>query len=129
MKTIHEDYLLVHKEAGNGLHGVGFIISAQLANRVKNVRLVNNRLIALTLQMNQGDLDIIQVYAPQQGRPNDEKEEFYVAWQNLVDNMPNRDNQLVLGDLNGHIGPRTLLLKDVIGPFSIGDKQRWRKNN
>ena len=63
MKTIHEDYLLVYKGAENGLHGVGFIISAQLANRVKNVRMANNRLIALTIQMNQGDLDIAQVYA------------------------------------------------------------------
>ena len=42
MGTIHEDYLLVHKRAENRLHGVGFIISAQLANKVKNVRMVNN---------------------------------------------------------------------------------------
>ena len=48
---------------------------------------------------------------------NYEKEEFYEAFQDLVDNMPNHDNQLVLGDLNGHIGPRIQLLKDIIGIF------------
>ena len=52
---------------------------------------------------------------------NYEKEEFYEAFQDLVANMPNHDNQLVLGDLNGHIRPRTQLLKNIIGPFSIGD--------
>ena len=121
VRTIHEDYLFINKGSENGLHGVGFIISAHMANRVKNMRMVNNRLIALTLQMDKGDLDVIQVYAPQQGRPTDEKEEFYENLQDLIDSMPNRDNQLVLGDLNGHIGPRTLILKDVIGLFSIGD--------
>lgn len=121
MKTIREDYLLVHKGAENGFHGVGFIISAQLANKVKNVRLFNNQMIALTLPMNKGDLDLIQVYAPQQGRPNDEKDAFYENFQDLVDDMPNHDNQLILGVLNGHIGPRTLILKDVVGPFSMGD--------
>ncbi|XP_076029362.1 uncharacterized protein LOC143018122 [Oratosquilla oratoria] len=30
-------------------------------------------------------------------------------------------NQVIVGDFNGHVGPRTLLLGDVIGPFSIGD--------
>ncbi|XP_076030920.1 uncharacterized protein LOC143019109 [Oratosquilla oratoria] len=121
VRAIHEDYLLVHKGAEDGKYGVGFIISPQLANRVKNVRPVSNCLIGLTLQMNHGYLDIIQVCAPQQKRSNNEKEKFYETLQDLVDSMPNRDNQVIMGDFNGHIGLRTSLLKDVIGPFSIGD--------
>ena len=47
---------------------------------------------------------MIQVYAPQQGRPTAEKHEFYQQLQGLMDEMKYSDNVILCGDFNGDVG-------------------------
>ncbi len=41
-------------------------------------------------------------YAPQQGRSNEEKDEFYELLQTAVDETTDKEN-LIVGDFNGHV--------------------------
>ncbi|XP_076038778.1 uncharacterized protein LOC143023980 [Oratosquilla oratoria] len=64
----------------------------------------------------------VQVYAPQQGRPVDEREIFYEDLQNVKNDLPYYDDVIIMGDLNGHIGQERIGLEHVIGAHSIGKK-------
>ena len=58
------------------------------------------------------NVSIIQVYAPtshhgsnkQQQKNEDETNTFYDKLQNLVDNAPNVDEPLIIGDFNSTVG-------------------------
>lgn len=89
-----------------------------------DVKYVSKQIVAISLKIDNTYLDIVQEYAPQQGRPDAEKEEFYEALQDTMGNTPHRDKLLVMGDLNGHIGVDRTGCKGVIGAFSIGDRNR-----
>ena len=102
-KTIHEDYKLVYSGDEMARHGVGFIMEPSVAQYVEKVIFTNDRLIGVYLII-ETVISIVQVYAPQQGRPTFEKEEFYQQLQGLVEEMKYQDNIIVCGDFNGYIG-------------------------
>ena len=83
-KNIHENYRFIYSGSEQGRHGVGFILDPDVASYVEKVTPLNERLIALDLRVKDG-ISIVQVYAPQQGRPLVEKEEFYQQLQGLKD--------------------------------------------
>lgn len=53
------------------------------------------------MKLGNENLDVVQVYCPQQGRPDHKKENFYDMLQDTIDKMPCRSNLLVIGDING----------------------------
>ena len=60
--------------------------------------------MGMSVKIGNSYIDLVQVYAPQQGRPLCEKEEFYAELQDLTDKMAHRQNLMIMGDLNGHVG-------------------------
>jgi hypothetical protein len=81
-------------------------------------------MMGLSLKEGNSYLDRIQVYAPQQGRSKAGKDNFYEELQKLADRMSHRENVLIIGDLNGHIGKERTRCDSVIGAFSIGERNR-----
>lgn len=123
-KTVHENFTLIHSSDDSGRYGVAFLIHKDLSSRVSHIKYVDDRIIAVSLKLEGQELDIIQVYAPQQGRPDREKEDFYEQLEATIDRMPHRDNLLIIGDFNGHVGNDRRGYENVIGAFGIGDRNR-----
>ena len=65
---------------------------------------------------------MIQVYAPQPGRPAAEKDEFYQQLQGLMDEMKYSDNVILCGDFNGHVGCDRINYEGNIGTHSIENR-------
>ena len=103
-------------------HGVAIIVNEEISKYVEKVYYVNERMIGIRTNMNQVRQGIIQIYAPQQGRPAEEKERFYDDLQDTYDAMGCTENTLILGDFNGHVGTNRDGVENVIGAFSVGDK-------
>ena len=121
-RILQGNYLLIYSGGEEARHGVALILKENLASRVKLESAVSERLMSVTLQLNEGSLKIIQVYAPQQGRPNAEKEQFY---NSLQEEYERSGGEVVLtGDFNGHIGCEREGVEHVIGAFSVGNKNR-----
>ncbi|KAI8484820.1 hypothetical protein Bbelb_374170 [Branchiostoma belcheri] len=59
-------------------------------------------------------------YAPQQGRPNEEKIAFYDKLQDTLDSLPVTSDIILLGDLNGHVGRE--VVENVTGHFGIQEE-------
>ena len=67
-------------------------------------------------------MSVVQVYAPQQGRPTEEKNAFYNTLQQVIDSVKYRGNTIVFGDWNGHVGYDRANHESIIGAYGIGDR-------
>ena len=118
-KILHDDYELFYSgDHLNTRHGVAIIMHPDISRHVEKVMYVNNRIIAVTLDLKSYKVSFIQAYAPQQGRPQEEKEIFYDQLQDTYDALPAESEILVIGDLNGHVGSSRV--ENVIGEFGVG---------
>ena len=120
-RTIHENYRLLHSGEEDGKYGVGFLVSECLAPYVEQVNNVNERIICIDMKLDVG-VSLMQVYAPQQGRPVIEKEQFYRLVQEAMDLMKYQSNIILCGDWNGHVGQGREGYERNIGAHSIGER-------
>ena len=97
----------------DGGHGVGIILSPKLTCIVLVVQQKNERIIGVDLKLDQ-DISLIQVYAPQAGRSMGEKDEFYAQLQASVNEEKYKDNAIICGDWNGHVGTDRKHREDII---------------
>ena len=123
-KLLHEDYQLFYSGGREAKYGVGFIASKEMAERIGHVRGAGERIMSLSLNIGVRKISLIQVYAPQQGRPQQEKDEFYEQLIQVKSNVPYADNVIILGDMNGHVGRDREGARDVVGAFGIGNRNR-----
>jgi len=68
----------------------------------------------------------VQVYAPTETSPVEEKDAFYEQLQTTLDDVPSYDVKLLLGDFNAKIGPDRRGSEAVIGPH--GSAQNTNDN-
>ena len=120
-RVLHEGYRLIYSGGEQARHGVAFLLEPSIAQFVEKVIPINERLIGVDLKLMDG-VSMIQVYAPQQGRPTAEKHEFYQQLQGLMDEMKYSDNVILCGDFNGHVGCDRLNYEENIGAHSIGNR-------
>ena len=123
-KLLHNDYQLLYKGGIQARHGVGVIVSNELAKNIGHENYKSDRIISFSMKVGACRISFIQVYAPQQGRPQLEKEEFYRQLQEVKDSVPYAENTVVMGDLNGHAGQDRTGIENIIGSFSIGERNR-----
>ena len=119
---VHDDFVLLHSGTDTTRHGVAFLVTLEIGDKISDVQYVNERMIGMSVKVGNSYIDLVQVYAPQQGRPLDEKEAFYEELQDLADKMPHRQNLMIIGDLNGHVGNDRQGCETVIGGFGIGGR-------
>ena len=73
-KLLHDNYQLFFKGGRDTRHGVGVIVNEALAARIVHLCYKSDRIISFSLKVGPTAISFIQVYAPQQGRPQEEKE-------------------------------------------------------
>ena len=102
-RIVHEGYRLIYSGGEQARHGVAFLLEPSIAQFVEKVIPINERLIGVDLKLIDG-VSIIQVYAPQQGRPTTEKNEFYQELHGPMDEIKYSENAILCGDFNGYVG-------------------------
>lgn len=121
-KIIHNNFHLIFKGMiSDRKYGVAFIVAPTFAEKIEEISYINERIIAITLKVNAERITFIQVYAPHQGRPEDEKVEFYSKLQNILDRCGNT-SKIVMGDINAHVGRHRNNIENVIGAHGIGER-------
>ena len=121
-RTLHKDYHLVYKgREEEKKYGVAIILAPELAERVEQVNYMSDRIVAVVLKLDRGSVGLIQVYAPHQGRPLEEKLDFYEQLQVVYDGL-NVENKILMGDFNAHVGRVREGVETVIGAFGVGER-------
>ena len=121
-KVIHENYRLICSGNDTGSGGVGIMITPELSDRVENINFKSERILSVTIKLEQKRVRFIQVYVPQQGRTTAEKEAFYEELQEVYELNDEGAEKIVMGDWNGHVGVERVGIERVIGAFSAGTK-------
>ena len=125
-RVIHNHYACFNSGDVGGKHGVDFIIAPEISHLVQTIVPINNRMAGMILNIGTSGILFMTVYAPQQGRNDDEKYRFFLQLQEEIDKLRQKEEVIVMGDLNGHIGQRTEGYEQVIGHRGIGQRNTER---
>lgn len=101
-----------------GSFGTGFIVDTMWAKHVIDWKPINERICVLRVRGKFFNYSMINVHAPHNERPEDEKDSFYRQLERAYDQCPRNDIKIVIGDLNAQIG-RENAFKPTIGGFSL----------
>ena len=104
--------------ATNGKYGTGFIVDPRWAKHVIDWRPINERICVLRVKGKFFNYNIINVYAPHNERPEEEKDKFYRKLEKAYEECPRNDIKIIIGDLNAQVG-REKSFKPSIGGFSL----------
>ena len=75
------------EEGGSEYAGVGIIINNKWGKYVNDAIPHNNRIVELRLE-GAAPITTVVVYAPQAGRPQQEKDDFYTKINSIIQNIP-----------------------------------------
>ena len=67
---------------------------------------------------------VFSVYAPQIGRPERDREEFWETLDTAIGVVPETERLIIAGDLNSHVCERREGFECVMGPYGFGDRNR-----
>ena len=113
-------YKLWYSGSRNARNGVGVILAAGLKNNVVQVTRSSDRIMAITLVIDGETVNVVSAYAPQVGRSEVEKKNFWDSLDELVREFPSDQRLIIGGDLNGHIGAGADGYAGVHGGFGFG---------
>lgn len=119
-KVIHDNFKVICSGNERGSSGVGMIITPDLVDRIENINFKNERILSVTIKFEERKIKFMQVYVPQQGRTTAEKEVFYEELKQVYEGGD--EEKIIMGDWNGHVGIDREGVEQVIGAFSIGNK-------
>lgn len=100
-------------EEKRGHNGVGFYVNEKLRNNIIQFLPVNGRIAVLRLKMNKCYISFINVYAPTEGSEQDQKDNFYDTLNKICEEIPKKDEIILLGDVNAQVG-KEIYLREVV---------------
>ena len=105
-------------------NGVGILVKDEIAEDVIEVIRISGRIMNIRMILGKGIVNIFSVYAPQSGRSEEEKQEFWEKISNAVSGVPLTEGLIIGGDLNGHIGTDRTGFEDIRGIYGIGERNQ-----
>ena len=103
-REIGDGYKLFYHGEKTSRNGVGIIISHKWKDNILAVNRMSDPLMSMQLVSKKGRLHVISAYAPQVGCTDQEKDSFWEGLDEVLQQIPDTEQVILAGDLNGHIG-------------------------
>ena len=113
-------YKLFGKGFVAGLSGTGVIVEEKLIEKVVEVVRVNERLMMMKIIVGKSLVNVVSAYAPQVGRSQSEKDEFWESVWKLIEGIKEAESIILGGDLNGHVGKNSDGFEEIHGGHGYG---------
>ncbi|MBJ5584704.1 hypothetical protein JGG81_25215, partial [Salmonella enterica subsp. enterica serovar Typhimurium] len=113
-------YKLYWQGTNQGNAGVGILIAETWSDKVVEVKRVNERIVIVKMVIGVKLVNVVSAYAPESGRSDDEKDEFWDKLIAMVSGIPDREMVVIAGDLNGHVGVKSDGYEGIHGGFGFG---------
>ena len=113
-----EDYILTWSGVNKSTRaqaGVTVLLKRSLANNIKDIFYINERILRISIQIKGQDLEIIADYAPTNDSIDRIKDKFYEDLNIILENINQSQEMIIMGYLNARIGSRDD--DDVVGKF------------
>jgi len=82
----------------------------------------SERVLILKIVLDNGLLNVLTVYAPHSGKPEEEKENFSNEVFDLVSCIPQNEIVVLAGDMNGHVRSNSVGYDGTHGSYGFGDR-------
>ena len=107
-----------------GESGVGVFVKEEWGGNVIEVVRWSDRMMKVKMVMGGRKIHFFSVYAPQQGRPAEEKEQFMENLEDRILEVREEEAVMVLGDMNAHVGSENRGYEDVSGKYGWGERNQ-----
>ncbi|XP_024891525.1 uncharacterized protein LOC112467233 [Temnothorax curvispinosus] len=94
--------------------GVALLVKRKWVKYIKDIQYVNEQCLVVKIELYGRVASILAVYAPTEDSPEQVKTEFYEELTSLIQNIPNRQQIIVAGDMNARVGSR---VGDEVGRY------------
>ena len=101
---------------------MGFLLDKEDEKAMIGWKPVNERIITARFQSRHVKTTVIQVYAPTEEAQEEDKDAFYEQLQDVMNDVPNHDLKILMGDFNAQIDNDRTGFEDVVGPFGSARK-------
>lgn len=105
---------------GSHEHGVGVIISPNIAHCITNFVPISDRAMLLQVSASPVNINILQVYAPTADKPEDQVVGFYHSINTIIEKIPKHELLMVMGDFNARLGAGIRSLH--VGEHGLGER-------
>ncbi|GFS24592.1 craniofacial development protein 2-like, partial [Elysia marginata] len=116
--TDKKDYKMVYSGGSEHSHGVGIVMSDDVAKSLIGYWPVSDRIIMCKFKASPFDLTIVQVYAPTSYYTHEEVEQFYECLNETLKQVKSTDIIIILGDFNAKVG--NTALSSTMGRHGLG---------
>ena len=100
--------------------GVGFVLSPTARNALVRTMFTSSRIACISLLIKGGELNILNIYVPQNARPEDERRHHFDQLQRAASQIAHKGPFLVMGDFNSRLQGKLHGEEDVLGPYIFG---------
>ena len=109
---------------GKCYHGVGFAIRTELLFLLqgKYPTGINERLMKMSLSLDDCTVSMISAYAPTLGQSDENKGCFYDSLDDIIKAIPSSHKLLLLGDFNARVGTDYSSWEGIIGKHGVGNE-------
>ena len=103
--------------------GVGILLNKLAQKTLRGWEPHGERIIMASFTTrNKGiNLNIVQIYAPTNDASEEDKDSFYTMLQGVIDKLPRKDVNIVMGDANAKVGQDNTGYENIMGRNGLGE--------
>ena len=102
--------------------GVGMFVAEKWVDSVVKVERHSERVLILKMVLDNSLMNVLTAYAPQSGKPEEEKENFSNELFHLVSCIPQNEMVALAGDISEHVGSNSVGYYGMHGGYGFGDR-------
>ncbi|XP_072401677.1 uncharacterized protein [Diabrotica undecimpunctata] len=102
------------------INGVGIIVNNNISKYVTNFVPISERILLIQFNTFPVKTNIIQVYAPTEGKSDKEIENFYSELMSILKKLHKNEIKMLIEDLNAKVGKGRC--GETVGPFGLGER-------
>ena len=102
--------------------GVGILLSKIAKKTLRGWEAHGSRVIMASFNTRNRkiNMNIVQIYAPTNEAEDEKKEDFYNKLQDIIDRLPKKDLNIIMGDANAKIGGENSGYEEIMGVHGLG---------